>query len=544
MTTSLLSHGAPVSFTSSRRSQKCGGIGKILGGSPSRLQCSVVSCGSLGLNVRVVLKGEQSRTRSSRLTSHNYLLSSKRTLLQDWWRRAVGGNTYHVWLRNCVHGTPLYEESVDTDVSCHAQVNPEAWSIDDESLPPHELSTLSRPDSERSGRVASAIGLIMGTAVGPGILGLPAATLRAGLIPSSVTIVAVWAYVMASILLVAELSYAVMAEQGGVEVSFTGLAVRTLGHSAGRVVALVYALLNYALLVACVAGLHSILTHWLPLPSSLVCMLSPGVVISMLAVTSLQTVDVLNRALCGLMLASITCLVGIGISVSRNIWLGSTGFGTLSLSALHPAIPVIVLTLGFHVIIPVVCRVLGGNPQEARKAILCGGTVPLLMVLSWNTVILGLAQAPAGASMASFDAIKLLLSLSSSAAPVVQAFAFSALGTTLIGYALSFPKQLLDTVSLFFIPSQGVEREKAQEPDRSRRMAALLLAMVPPVIMAMTSPTAFASALDFAGVYANCYLFGVLPPIMAWVYRYQQPQADQELSNRYSEDFHSSEGSY
>jgi amino acid permease len=49
---------------------------------------------------------------------------------------------------------------------------------------------------------------LIGTAVGPGILGLPAATLHAGLIPSSVMIVAVWAYVMASILLVAELSYA------------------------------------------------------------------------------------------------------------------------------------------------------------------------------------------------------------------------------------------------------------------------------------------------------------------------------------------------
>jgi hypothetical protein len=57
-------------------------------------------------------------------------------------------------------------------------------------------------------RLASAVGLIMGTAVGPGILGLPAATLQAGLLPSSAAIVAAWAYVMADILLVAELSYA------------------------------------------------------------------------------------------------------------------------------------------------------------------------------------------------------------------------------------------------------------------------------------------------------------------------------------------------
>jgi hypothetical protein len=62
-------------------------------------------------------------------------------------------------------------------------------------------------DDAETGKLASAMGLIMGTAVGPGILGLPAATLQAGLIPSTVTILAAWAYVMASILLVAELSY-------------------------------------------------------------------------------------------------------------------------------------------------------------------------------------------------------------------------------------------------------------------------------------------------------------------------------------------------
>lgn len=62
-------------------------------------------------------------------------------------------------------------------------------------------------------------------------------------------------------------------------------------------------------------------------------------------------------------------------------------------------------------------------------------------------------------------------------------------------------------------------------------MLALGLAVGPPVAMAMTSPTAFASALNFAGVYANCFLFGVLPPIMAWVYRYSKP----EIGNRTSQ---------
>ena len=338
-----------------------------------------------------------------------------------------------------------------------------------------------------------------------------------------------------------------MAEQGGGEVSFTGLAVRTLGNTTGRVVAVVYALLNYALLVACVAGLHSILACWLPLPPAIVCILSPAVVVSMLAFTSFEAVDGLNRALCGLMLTAIAILVGIGIYFGRNLSLASSSVSSAiwSPSASLRALPVIVLTLGFHVITPLVCKVVGGKPRAARKAILRGGAVPLAMVLAWNAVILSLHSSSGASSSMSIDPIKLLLSMSSMAAPAVQAFAFSALGTTLIGYALSFPKQLMDTSALFLKSSQkknsnsSLEKNKVEEEveengneSYSRRMLALGLAVGPPVAMAMTSPTAFASALNFAGVYANCFLFGVLPPIMAWVYRYSKPETGNRTSQK------------
>ncbi|CAM6026052.1 unnamed protein product [Sphagnum balticum] len=388
-------------------------------------------------------------------------------------------------------------------------------------------------------RLASAVGLIMGTAVGPGILGLPAATLQAGLLPSSAAIVAAWAYVMASILLVAELSYAVMLEQGEEEVSFTGLAVYTLGRRSGLVVSAVYVLLIYALLVACIAGLGSVVAYWLPpLPQVLVCCLSPGVVMAMLAFAPFKAVDSLNRALCSLMIVAITSLVGIGISAKREKLMmmmmpgsgsSSTSYGTsLTLQAVLSAIPLIALTLGFHVITPLVCKVVGGKPEEARNAILCGGEIPLAMVLVWNAVILALAPPPQLLpSSKILDPIKLLLSTSSLAAPAVQAFAFSALGTTLIGYALSFPKQLMDTADLFMSSVKSVSGTTNQNVfsleecwwQDKKRMAALAMALGPSVGVAIICPTAFATALNFAGVYANCFLFGVLPPVLAWEYR-------------------------
>lgn len=40
-----------------------------------------------------------------------------------------------------------------------------------------------------------------------------------------------------------------------------------------------------------------------------------------------------------------------------------------------------------------------------------------------------------------------------------------------------------------------------------------------PVLIASFFRSTFSRALDFAGVYANCFLFGILPPVMAYIYQ-------------------------
>lgn len=142
---------------------------------------------------------------------------------------------------------------------------------------------------------------------------------------------------------------------------------------------------------------------------------------------------------------------------------------------------------------------------------------------------------------ARIDPIALLFSLRNSAAPAVQAFAFAALGTTLIGYSLSFPRQLADTAAMLTgrdptqtrpSPQQGggpLSLEGSPEADVAPAVeeagpgrtgpVALLLTLLPPLVVAATVPAAFASAVEFASIYANCFLFGVIPPLMAWQLR-------------------------
>uniref|UniRef100_A0ACD5YQP1 Uncharacterized protein n=1 Tax=Avena sativa TaxID=4498 RepID=A0ACD5YQP1_AVESA len=380
----------------------------------------------------------------------------------------------------------------------------------------------------------AAVSLIIGTAVGPGMLALPSATIRSGPLPSTVAILISWAYVVSSIVLVAELSFAAMEGRGVDEVSFTGLASSTLGATFGGLVAVVYAALSFSLIVACVAGIGSLVSQLFPaLNPILGNALFPCFAAVLIAFFPFKAVDAVNRLLCGLMLVSITALVVTGVSVGRSSMLSSLGHACWSPSAILPAIPVTVLTLGFHVITPFICKIVGDSVYDARRAILIGGAVPLLMVLSWNAVILGLAGVTGSARFD--DPIKLLLSVNPAALAAVRGFAFAALATSLIGYAVSFPKQLADTLELIlkrFSPNPKRASVQSSDPGGALGRNGVILTwtvLIIPIFIVSFFSTAFAKALDFAGVYANCFLFGILPPVMAWIYRSRKRKRSPDL---------------
>jgi ABC-type amino acid transport system permease subunit len=77
----------------------------------------------------------------------------------------------------------------------------------------------------------------------------------------------------------------------GLQVSFTGLAARSFGPIGGQVVAVVYAALNYSLLVACIAGLGEIVGNALTLPPAVGCAAATGKGLRRLWTVRRSTVD-------------------------------------------------------------------------------------------------------------------------------------------------------------------------------------------------------------------------------------------------------------
>ncbi|MED6157894.1 hypothetical protein PIB30_027694 [Stylosanthes scabra] len=434
-------------------------------------------------------------------------------------------NTYH-FLTHRIHLPPTLHSSNNTPplflTFNRSDLSPLIKSSSSNNATQETSNNDGNEEKKNKKSFWGAVGLIVGTAVGPGMLGLPSLTIKSGPFPSTIIILLSWLYVISSIILVAELTFAAMEQEGLQEVSFTALATRSLGNTMGAFVSFVYASLSFSLLVACVAGIGSIFSTILPMLKDLLLLhsLFPLFVGILIAFFPFHTVDVANRLLCFLMLLSITTLVAVGMYVARAKIISSFFVSSWWFSSIVPIIPVAVLTLGFHVITPFICNIAGDTVEEAQKAILIGGIVPLAMVLSWNLIVLGLVGIHGTNSE---DPISLLLSVNPSALTAIRGFAFSALATSLIGYAVSLPKQIVDTVELVWQNDEG--RNNYGSDGRvgfeleSVKVLVTVLVLGLSVVIASFFKSTFSRALDFAGVYANCFLFGILPPVMAYIHQ-------------------------
>jgi tyrosine-specific transport protein len=59
----------------------------------------------------------------------------------------------------------------------------------------------------QAGSIVGCIALVAGTTVGAGILALPAVTVPAGILPSSILLIAVWLYALVTGLLLVECNF-------------------------------------------------------------------------------------------------------------------------------------------------------------------------------------------------------------------------------------------------------------------------------------------------------------------------------------------------
>lgn len=363
------------------------------------------------------------------------------------------------------------------------------------------------------GHVLGGTLLIAGTMIGVGMLALPVATGEGGFFPAGLIYLICWLFMLCTGLLLLEVC-AWMPKDS----NLITMAYRLLGPWGKIICWIVYLFLFISVMIAHVVGGGAVLAEicggalptWLP-PLLYVLLFSPVIYLGT------QWVDRLN----------ITLMAGVIISYLLFI---PVSYQHVELALLKRvdwpkawiALPVLFTAFTFQVIIPTLMTYMNRNVKKVRLSIILGTSIPLVVYLIWEFLILGIipAEGPNGlveAAQKGWNAVRPLKEIIQD--PIISkigtAFAFFTLTTSYIGLSLAYLDFLADGLK---IQKKGL-----------KKVGLCLAVFIPPTLVGITYPDVFIIALSYAGGFSCAILFGLFPPLMAWVGRYVKGYTHQPL---------------
>lgn len=360
-------------------------------------------------------------------------------------------------------------------------------------------------------RFLGAILLITGTCVGAGMLGLPVTTASLGFSLSIGMIVFLWFVMCITGLLVLEVNL-----WFGDGVSYISMAQETLGKKGRAIAAISFLFLLYALMVAYLMAGSAIISHFfswyfaVTLPHWVSIM--PWVfVFGLLVYLGAHAVDVINKFfMIGLVVAFALLAIVITPHVHARI---DTAVQTKYMVS---ALPVIIVTFGYHIIIPSMTAYLNRDKRALVKAIIIGSALPLCVYLLWQWLVYSIVPQFGPTSLhaifvkgnvaSGLTHVMSLLSESTVVSLFVRFFIFFAVASSFIGVSLGLFDLLVD----------GCKVEK----NLCGRLMVACLTFIPPIFFTLVYPHGFLIALGYGGVFV-AVLHGILPVAMVWRGRYQ-----------------------
>lgn len=347
--------------------------------------------------------------------------------------------------------------------------------------------------------------LVAGTSIGGGMLALPVLTSQAGFLPSLAVYVFCWLFMAGTGLLFLEISQWIKGEA-----NILSMAELTLGKPGKYFAWVVYLFLFYCLTVAYMVGCgnimvelsQSILPDWAG-PIVFVLLFAPLILISTAWASHLNVWLVAGLAL------SYFGFVFMGFRYVKPEFLVYSDW-SYSLKVL----PIAFTSFAYQGVIPTLASYMNHHGRNIRKAILIGSFIPLIAYAIWEWLILGIVplEGHGGLKEALQEGRNAVHPLkyfmqSSSVYVLGQSFAFFALVTSFLGVALGLRDFLAD----------GLQIKK----DAKGKIVLSLMVFLIPLIIAVSYPHIFLTALDYAGGFGVAMLLGLLPVVMTWIGRYR-----------------------
>ncbi len=347
-------------------------------------------------------------------------------------------------------------------------------------------------------RFVGGVLLISGTSIGAGMLALPVITAFGGFIPSFLVFTFVWGLMFISANFFLDVNLKVRGEP-----NFISMAERTLGRWGKIVSWCLYLLLLYSLLAAYLAACAPLFS--LAFESVFHFALSPIIASFFLPICfggclyfGTRGIDYFNRILMAGLIGSYFLIVGIvpqHIELSRLLH--------LDFSASLLAVPIIITSFGYHIIIPSLTTYMDHDEKLLRKTILVGSIIPFIVYVLWQCIVLGAVPFPSlvvawneGAPASEPLAGSLGVSWIGS---TVRFFSFFAVITSFLGISLSLSDFLRD----------GLKLKKSWEG----KLMAIALTFLPPLVFVFSYQKGFYAALEYGGAFV-AILLGIIPSLM------------------------------
>ena len=380
-----------------------------------------------------------------------------------------------------------------------------------------ERRNRNNSSGDQDGSIAGASLLFAGTAVGAGMIALPAETINAGYVPSIFGLSVCWLFTYVTSILTLEASWLAFMRnnkegKSGDGVGFLSTSKMSLGVPGEVITAVFFWFLLTAIVVAytaeggkLIAQIANEATDVVNVSPALGSLLFTSFFAS-IAIDGTSRVDSINRLFVfGLVstfigiVASITPFVQTANLVDQSDW-----------SGLYPSVISIgVLSFGAQNTVPTILQYLNYDPERAEKAILFGSLIPLLLYTIWETVFLGVIN-PSTLDSTNMEVVNVLGQIGgTTVTDLVEIFSICAIGSSMAGASVSLVDFFVDAIGL--MPNE--EPLISEQTIQGSRVIAAALALGPPLLISYAFPDVFLTALEEAGLLGGVSLYGLLPAL-------------------------------
>jgi tyrosine-specific transport protein len=340
--------------------------------------------------------------------------------------------------------------------------------------------------------------IIAGTTIGAGMLALPLASAGIGFTTSLIIMVALWALMAYTALLMVELH-----QHADASATLHTLAKQFLGQKGKWVASFSMLFLFYSLCAAYIAGggaqFGERISQFTGVEiSGMTSTVIFTIVVAAVVTIGTGTVDKVNRVLFTIkLIAMAMVLTFLAPNVTESYLLSMP----VEQGLVVAAIPVIFTSFGFHGSIPAIVNYLDGNTPSLRKAIIVGSSIPLIIYVFWQIVTLGVVSQDALVDNQGLSGLISTLSTKvhqSGLGQTIGVFADLALLTSFLGVSLG----------LFEFLGDSFNKKKAA----SSRIVVGAITFVPPMGFALFYPQGFIMALGYAAI--ALAILAIFLPIM------------------------------